>query len=48
MKVFFEDETKALNELQSLRNKMVATINNKTFTETALFDTQRYFDQLGE
>ena len=37
-----------LHELQSLRNKMVLTIQNKTYTESTLKDMQDYFDQLGK
>jgi len=40
-------EKAALNELQALRNKMVATIKNKTYCESSLVDMQNYFDQLG-
>lgn len=40
-------ENVALAELQTLRNKMVLTIKNKNYTETALVDMQTYFDQLG-
>lgn len=38
----------SLQELQSLRNKMVLTIQNKNYTDAALRDLQNYFDQLGE
>ena len=38
----------SLQELQSLRNKMVLTIQNKNYTDSALRDLQNYFDQLGE
>ena len=41
-------EKAALNELQALRNKMVATIKNKTYCESSLVDMQNYFDQLGK
>ena len=41
-------EKSALNELQTLRNKMVATIKNKTYCESSLVDMQNYFDQLGK
>jgi len=37
----------SLQELQSLRNKMVLTIQNKNYTDAALRDLQNYFDQLG-
>jgi len=39
-------DNNSLTELQNLRNKIVASIKNKDYTEQALEDTQNYFDQI--
>jgi programmed cell death 6-interacting protein len=40
-------DTNSLAELQTLRNRMVATIKNQEVSEDALESMQNYFDQIG-
>ena len=41
-------DVNSLTELQGLRNKMVLSVKNKNYSDTALKDIENYFDQIGE